>query len=66
MFFVAFLKCDCGDAWGWCCGELRTSAQALKRSATGQEPLLIHPAGPGREDLGPRRALRSPPTTVAN
>lgn len=30
---------------------IRTSAQALKRSATGQEPFLIPPAGPGREDL---------------
>lgn len=30
---------------------IRTSAQALKRSATGQEPFLIPPAGPVREDL---------------
>lgn len=47
--------CVCVDDW-WVCvwggvGGIRTSAQALKRSAMGQEPFLIPPAGPSREDL---------------
>ena len=50
--------CVCVCVCQWVCdGGIWTSAQALKRSATGQEPFLIPPAGPAREDLD----LCSPP-----